>query len=40
MDLATGTGAFREAYALRARQFVRPSDPCRTGPSCTGRTGR
>lgn len=27
MDPATGTGAFREAYELQARQFVRPVVP-------------
>ena len=33
MDPAIGTGAFREAYELQARQFVRPAVPSQGGPS-------
>lgn len=33
MDPVTGTGAFREAYELQARQFVRPSVPSQGGPA-------
>ncbi|WP_314617756.1 hypothetical protein [Streptomyces stackebrandtii] len=40
MDPTTGTGAFREAYELQARQFVRPSVPVHAGPGMDGADGQ
>ncbi|MFJ9890196.1 ABC transporter ATP-binding protein [Streptomyces sp. NPDC091287] len=36
MDPATGTGAFRDAYELQARQFRAPSVPTQPDPADTG----
>ncbi|MFJ1797334.1 hypothetical protein [Streptomyces sp. NPDC088180] len=36
MDPATGTGAFRDAYELQARQFRTPTVPGQPGASGTG----
>ncbi|XUM01784.1 hypothetical protein ACQ86F_35165 [Streptomyces venezuelae ATCC 10712] len=33
MDPSRGTGAFREAYDLQARQFLAPTVPGQTGPA-------
>ncbi|MFD7962315.1 ABC transporter ATP-binding protein [Streptomyces zaomyceticus] len=40
MDPAVGTGAFREAYALQARQFVAPSVPPQATGAASERGGR
>ncbi len=37
MDPATGTGAFRTAYELQARQFTSPPVPAQPGPAQSAR---